>query len=67
MWLTLLPYALQFIGWIFSKYNASEETQKKFMELVQASKNDGLIAVDAKDTFKKQKAEILNPRPPEPK
>lgn len=59
--IALLPYAFQIIGWLLDKYNASEETKKRFMELVQSAKDDGLISVSAKDEFAKQKEKLKNP------
>lgn len=59
MWLTALPYIFQVIGWILNRYNANEETKKAFHALVQSAKNDGLIAVQAKDEFAKQKEELF--------
>ena len=60
-WLAALPYVFQLLGWILSRYNASQDTMRAFQALVQASKDDGLISVNAKDEFKKQKDELDKP------
>jgi hypothetical protein len=63
-WLSLLPSAIQFVLWILGRVNASEETRKKFIAFVQSAKDDGLISVQAKETFQQQK-EALEKTPPE--
>lgn len=63
-WLSILPYAVQLIAWVLGRVNASEETRKKFIEFVQSAKDDGLIAVQAKEIFQQQK-EALKKAPPE--
>lgn len=50
---------LRFLAWVISTTNASDKTKKKFLELVEATKNDGLISVKARDTFDKQFKEIM--------
>lgn len=63
MWLTALPYLVQIIGWILGRYNASKETMAAFQKLVQSAKDDGLIAVQAKDIFEEQRQELEKTKP----
>lgn len=50
--LGLLPYAFQIIAFILQRINASQATIAAFQALVESSKNDGLISVQASDKFK---------------
>ena len=45
---------LRFLAWVITTTNASDKTKKKFLELVEATKDDGLITTKARDTFDKQ-------------
>lgn len=61
MWLAILPYAVQIIAWLLGRYADNKETIRKFQEFVQSAKDDGLIAVQAKDEFKRQEEELKRP------
>jgi hypothetical protein len=56
--LALLPYLFQLISFFLDRYKASEETKRRFIALVQSAKDDGLIAVQAKDEFERQKEKL---------
>lgn len=47
------------LGWALKLFGASAETNKKFLELIESTKNDGLITVQARDKFNSQRESIL--------
>lgn len=55
-WISLiLNLLLTALKW----YGASADTLAKYQELIESTKNDGLISVDSKDKFISQKEAIL--------
>lgn len=56
--LMALSLGLKFLGFILDVFKASDETKRKFLDLVEASRNEGLISVQAYETFKKQRQEL---------
>lgn len=57
-WLLILPYAFQVIAWLLGKYNASVETKKAFLNLVEQAKLDPAISLKLKDDFDSMEAEL---------
>lgn len=60
LFLALLPSALSLIAWILEKVNASNETKKAFLQLIEAAKLDPAIALKMKDDFKSMEDELRN-------
>jgi len=63
MWATLtafLPFLFQLMSFVLDRVKASNDTKAKFLALLEAVKNDGLISVEAHDAFAKQRQELLD-------
>ena len=58
-WINLLPFAFKLLEFGLRIYGASEETQKKFLELIESSYKDGLVPVKQRDKFLSQRERIL--------
>lgn len=50
---------LKILGFLFDLWGASNETKRKYLELIESTKNDGLISKKARDRFKSQRQEIV--------
>jgi hypothetical protein len=55
----LLPVILQILGWALRWYGASEETIRRYSDLIKSTQDDGLISVKIKNSIMKQREEIL--------
>lgn len=49
--LTILPYAFQLVSFILDKVKADQSTIAAFQDLIQKSRNNGLISQQASDKF----------------
>jgi hypothetical protein len=55
---SLLPLALQFLGWMLRWYGASEDAIRKYTELIEQAAHDSLISIQSKDRLISQRAAI---------
>lgn len=58
-WGYVLELTLRFLAWFLDRAQASDKTKKKFLELIEATKEDGLVTVKVKDTFEEQYKEVM--------
>lgn len=54
-----LEIGLTIFAWFLERSNASDQTKRKFLELVESTKDDGLITVKTHDTFKEQYKNVM--------
>jgi hypothetical protein len=57
-WLTFL---VPIITWVMGKLKLSKESQEAFIKKVQSAKDDGLVAIQGRDEFRKQDEELAKP------
>jgi hypothetical protein len=61
-WGIILNLLLQGVLMFLRAKNASENTINKFIALVEAAKNDGMVTVKIQDNFKSQSDKLLERR-----
>lgn len=68
MWTAILPYAFQIIAFILGRVQANQATIEAFHNLIQASRNNGLISIEASDKFKSLHDQLMQQfkDPPKP-
>jgi len=55
MWGTIFSIALKLVGWMIEKKASKDEAKKKFLELLDAVKDDAAISVKIKDSLTSQR------------
>lgn len=64
--LSLLSLLSPVVTWILDKFAVSQAKREQFIKFVQSAKDDGIIAVEAKDEFAQQDAKLKLETPDKP-
>ena len=56
--LSILQIGMPVILWILDKFRVSKETKEAFIKKVQSAKDDGQVAIQQRDEFKRQDEEL---------
>lgn len=58
MWGTIFSIALKLVGFMIDKKASNDQAKKKFLELLDAVKDDAAISVKIKDSLTEQREKL---------